>query len=182
MNIPVITDSNIEVFASDFPKCLATFGGKKVGFWELPTKEIERIAKVALSDKSAMKTFKEEGITDQNQIVETWAWCNLGRFDVIPDIETKTGKLNLEFHNCGRRDKCPYEYRRCKRVNANGELLTPRETIYLRYSAMGLPDKQIAERMNLKPKSMISLAQRVRGKIGVVNRAGLASWAIRVML
>lgn len=182
MNIPGLTDCNVEIFASDYPRCIATYGGRRIGFWELPNREIDRIRALAFADKTAMKTFREEGITDPDEITESWAWCNLGRFDTIPDIETRTGRVNLEFHNCGRRGKCKFEFRRCKRVRTSNDSLTPRETIYVQLTAYGLSDREIASRMNQKPNSMISLAQRVREKVGVDSRAGLASWATRVML
>jgi DNA-binding CsgD family transcriptional regulator len=182
MNIPGITDSNIEIFASDYPRSKALFKGRVVGFWELPKRAIDLITKQALTDREAMKTFREEGIRSEKLMVEIWVWCNLGRFDSIPDFETRNGRVNLEYHECGRRGKCPWEFRRCKRLRTQTDTLTPRETDYLKQTAKGFTDNQIAERMNLKPKSMISLARRVREKVGVSNRAGLASWAIRTML
>lgn len=182
MNIPGITDSNVEIFAVEYPKCMATYNGKKVGFWELPSRVLSRIESLVRGDKEALKTFKEEGVTDWNVIVETWSWCNFGRFDAIPDVETETGKVNLEHHNCGCRGKCPWEFRRCKRLSVNGEVLRPREIRYLMFLTNGLSDRDIAKRMNQKPSSMISLARDVREKLRVKNRAGLTSWAARMML
>lgn len=182
MNIPGITDSNIEIFASDYPKCKAMYQGHRVDFWKLPKRVVERISRIALSDREAMKTFREEGIRSESLKVEIWVWCNLGRFDSIPDFETRNGRVNMEYHECGRRGKCPWEFRRCKRLKTQTDILTPRETDYLKGTANGLTDNEIAARMNLKPKSMISLARRVREKVGVSNRAGLASWAMRTML
>lgn len=182
MNIPGITDHNIEIFATEYPKCKAMYLGHRVDFWDLPQKVVERITQQVLSDREAMKTFREEGITSERLMVELWVWCNLGRFDTIPDFEVTSGRVNLEYHNCGKRGKCPWEFRRCKRVKTETDTLTPRETDYLKQTARGFTDTEIASRMNLKPKSMISLARRVREKVGVSNRAGLASWAMRTML
>jgi DNA-binding CsgD family transcriptional regulator len=182
MNIPGITDSNVEIFAVEYPKCMATYNGGKVGFWELPSGIISCVEDMVWKDKEALMTFKEEGVTDWRVIVETWAWCNLGRFDVIPDVETETGCINLEHHNCGCRGKCPWEFRRCKRLTVNGEILRPREIKYLMLLTDGLSDRDIAKEMNQKPSSMISLARDVRDKLRVKNRAGLTSWAVRMMI
>ena len=182
MNIPGITDSNIEIFAAKYPLCNAFYKGQLVHFWELPKKFTDRITDIVLSDREAMKTFKEEGIQSERLMVEIWVWCNLGRFDNIPDLETETGRVNTEYHDCGKRGKFPFEFRRCKLLKTETDTLTPREADYLKETARGLTDREIARRMNLKPKSMISLARRVREKVGVSNRAGLASWAVRMML
>lgn len=182
MNIPGITDNNIEIFASDYPECKAMHKGHMVRFWDLPERTLDRLTGMALSDREAMRTFREEGIKSEKLMVEIWVWCNLGRFDYIPDFETNNGRVNLEYHDCGRRGKCPWEFRRCKRLKTQTDTLTPRETDYLKQTAKGFTDNEIAERMNLKPNSMISLARRVREKVGVSNRAGLASWAMRTML
>lgn len=182
MNIPGLTDENVEIYAMEHPKCEAAYGGKRIGLWDLPEFIIDMIRREAFSDKVAMKTFREEGITDKNVILEMWAWCNLGRYDLVPDVVVKTGKINKEYHDCGKRDKCPLEFRRCSRISVDGERITPRETKYIRYVANGYSNKEIASKMHQQASSMISLGQNVKSKLKVPNNAAVAAFVMKSML
>lgn len=172
-----LIDENVEIFATPtYGKCMATFNGKVVGFWDIPEEVISGIEDEALADKKAMATFKEDGITDLKAITEAWAWCNLGRYDKVADYNTSSGSIKKEYHDCGRRGKCPHEFKRCSKVQVDDGFLTARETECVIHMARGFADKEIAERMGLQEVSMISLCQRVREEIGARNRVDVAIW------
>jgi len=174
-----LVDANVEIFATEiYGKCKATFQGKVVEFWDLPSEITSSIEDEALADKKAMATFKEDGVTELRTIVESWAWCNLGRYDSTPDYTTTTGEVRREFYDCGRRGKCANEFRRCSKIVVGDTYLTARETECARLMAQGLADKEIADEMGLQEVSMISLSQRVREKIGARNRVDVAVWAM----
>lgn len=98
-----LVDDNAEIFATaTYGKCKATFQGSVVGFWDMPSEITSAIEDEALADKKAMATFREDGITDLTVITESWAWCNLGRFDNVPDLTTNTGEVKREYHDCGK--------------------------------------------------------------------------------
>lgn len=175
-----LVDDHVEIFAtSDYGKCEATFQGMVVKFWSLPSDITSSIEDEALADKKAMATFKEDGITDLKVITERWAWCNLGRFDNTADINTASGRISKEYHSCGKRGKCPHEFKRCSKVPVADGFLTARETECAILMAQGLADKEIADKMGLQEVSMISLCQRVREKIGARNRVDVAIWATK---
>lgn len=63
-----------------------------------------------------------------------------------------------------------------------GARLTSREAQILRHIAHGLPDKEIAERLQLSVRTVENHAARMRKKLSVGNRAALVRFAFRAHL
>lgn len=176
-----LIDQNCEIFATpEKGKCKATYQGKVIDFWELPGEILECIEDEALSDKKALATFKDDKVTDIHIITEQWAWCNLGRFDSVPDFSADSGIVQKEFFDCGLRGKCLHEFKRCKKIIVGDTYLTARETECVRFIGQGLSDKEIADKMGLVEVSMISLVQRVREKLRLRNKAEVAAFAVKM--
>jgi DNA-binding NarL/FixJ family response regulator len=63
--------------------------------------------------------------------------------------------------------------------STNTTALTPREEDVLRYLAMGLPNKEIAQKLFISDGTVKSHVEHILGKLGVSDRTQAVVWAIR---
>jgi two-component system capsular synthesis response regulator RcsB len=56
--------------------------------------------------------------------------------------------------------------------------LTPREFEVLKLVALGLPDKEIAQRLGTRPKTIDTHKLNAMGKLGLPSRVLVTHWAI----
>lgn len=61
-------------------------------------------------------------------------------------------------------------------------VLSPREELTLSYIARGFTHAQTATRMNIRPATVDSYIERIRGKLGLGNKADLTRMAIELNL
>lgn len=173
MNLPaglLPEDCNIELFADpeNFGKCYWLQYGQTRPFHELPVQVIVALYHELFIDKKAVKGLKSMGITKDNEMVEQYNFCNRGKLDSKPDI-TPSGKLNKEYFDCGRRDRCVGEGKVCGMAG-----LTSREKQCVVLNARGLDYKQIKSEMGFKSQPAVnSLMSRCRGKLDARNKTEL---------
>ncbi len=68
---------------------------------------------------------------------------------------------------------------RTSRVHTDGPMgLTARESEVLGLLTQGLPNKSVAKRLGISPKTVSNHLERVYAKLGVTNRAGAAMAAM----
>ena len=64
-------------------------------------------------------------------------------------------------------------------VSGGIDTLSPRELDVLRLLASGMPNKEIAARLNLAPRTAANHVAAVLAKLGVQSRAAAAAFAVR---
>lgn len=173
MNLPaglLPEDCNIELFANpeNFGKCFWLQYGQTKPFHELPIQVIVALYHELYADRKAVKALNGMGITKDNEMLETYNYCNRGKLDVTPDI-TPSGKLNKEFFDCGRHDKCPGDGKVCGKHG-----LTFRERQCLKLNGLGKNYEQIKSEMGFRSVVAVnSLMSRCRSKLGATNKTEL---------
>ena len=82
------SDSNIEIFADpeNFGKCLHVCNGITKLFRELPLAVLDDLRDELFSDTKAISRLRLMGITDRDQMLEQYNYCNRGKLDHVPDI------------------------------------------------------------------------------------------------
>ena len=63
-----------------------------------------------------------------------------------------------------------------RKVQKNGRSLTRRELEVAKFIAKGLSDNDVAAALGISPRTVHSHRDNVLGKLGVQNRAGVATW------
>ena len=182
LNDPILPaglrDAGIEIYHHK-GDLFCVYQGKQYLFEELPEDLHEIIEIQLINDPVALNSLETDmGILDSNEMLRQFVLCNYGGFDMSPDL-TKEGKSELEFWDCGRRGKCPGEGRVCKLPTGPGGALTPRELMVVRWVAKGLPDKLIAQRMDITINSVKTYLCRIRAKIHAYNRIDIMRFAMK---
>ena len=66
-----------------------------------------------------------------------------------------------------------------RKVLKNGRSLTRRELEVAKFIAKGLSDNDVAEALGISPRTVHFHRDNVLGKLGVANRAGVATWVTK---
>ena len=112
--------------------------------------------------------------------VHKYGKCNFGAFDSEADV-TKDGSTTVEYVPCSERGKCPAEGLLCKCLAVENGHLTPTEIQYIKLCAADLPDKQIADIMNISEHTARKHRQNITEKLGseAHSKNGITAFAYR---
>lgn len=176
-----LKDAGLEIYYQNGDiNCL--YLGKQYLFEELPDDVRELIEIQLINDPPAISSLETDmGILDSNEMTRQYVLCNYGGFDMNPDLAAD-GKSEREYWECGRRGKCPGEGKVCKLPKGPGGALTPRELMVVRSVAKGLPDKLIANQLDITINSVKTYLCRIRAKIHAYNRIDIMRFAMKFNL
>ena len=136
----------------------------------------EKIKEQLDADIKAQAALDILGCTEKDERLHQFALCRFGGFDNRPDL-TSDNHYN-EYLDCGKRGSCPVEGRLCKAVKAEHGYLNPRELEFIRLVAQDLPDKQIADAMNISIETAHSHRKNIERKIGCASKNGIVRFAM----
>lgn len=137
--------------------------------------------------KGTVTTFDdasvEVGTALMAHIIDENHFDKLYNEGLLEPIEMMKEYIRRYFANFdGNSDLSPdgfrYEYTGHK-LGLNPANLTNREIEYIKLSALDLPDKIIADRMNVAEFTAKKHRQNAEGKTGCYSKAGLISWAYK---
>jgi DNA-binding CsgD family transcriptional regulator len=170
------SDARIEFFADpqSFGRLYFATRGQVLPFSSLPREVREDLRDELLSDTRALKGLRLMGITQEDQMLEMYNYCNRGRLSTTGDISSE-GKKSKEFFDCGRRERCVGEGKVCNCLTINGSRITHRELECLRLIAQGLSYKSICLEMGFRRETAVaSLIDRLRDKLQCGNQTEIA--------
>lgn len=171
-----LRDANLEVYA--FGNDLwALYNGSESLFFDLPEDVIAVFRDDMLSNEPAMDMLIDLGITDPNDQLRQYVWCNFGGFNLHPDYSN--GRLSPDYWDCGSRGDCPFEGKVCRPFNIGGILVTQRELQFIRLVAIGLADKQIASRLRIAYNTATKHRQNIEHKLGAASKVDIARFALQ---
>ncbi|MFK5856566.1 MAG: helix-turn-helix transcriptional regulator [Bacteroidota bacterium] len=147
-----------------------------VHFTDFEASTLYKLQSLLDDDLIAQVSLDKLEITDPDSKLQKFAICRFGGFDDKPDI-TDTEETN-EYYDCGKRGSCPVEGKLCKHVDAENGYLTPREIHVIKLIAEDLPDKQIADRLNISINTVNTHRRRIAAKIGCDTKVGICRFAI----
>lgn len=169
-------DKNIEFFVhNNCPKAL--YRGQIVLLEHLPENVLLKLHSEMLADKEAMKAICAMNLPEGMAQIGQYVMCRYGGFDGNPDF-AEGKNSNAEYWDCGMRGKCPHEGKLCKLPSAL-TMLTPKEREVIKLTASGIPDKQIADALNMSEKTLPVHKRNIHSKLGIVGKSQLTAYAIQ---
>lgn len=169
-------DEDIEFFVKD-NSAYAMFRFKVIPLNDLPTNILLDLDEVINADEAAKNALQELQIITPEQRREQFIKCRHGAFNNEPDIID--GKIQPgEYWDCGLRGVCKHEGKLCSSVAAENGILTKREIELVRYIAIGLQDKEIADKMGISINTIPPHKKNVFEKIGARSKVDVTVFAI----
>lgn len=120
-----------------------------------------------------------DGKTELNVMLEKYLICRYGALDSTADFNTSKENFTPEYHNCGMRQNCPYEFTLCGRVSIDGVLLTKKEVQIVRLIASGNTDIQTADIAKIAMDTLLTHKKHIYTKLGIHSQAQLTAIAFR---
>jgi DNA-binding CsgD family transcriptional regulator len=170
------SDQSIEFFADPqaWGKLFFMSSGSVHSFTDLPLHVLEDLTDELLSDTRAIKGLLQMNITEECEMVQQYNFCNRGRLSHVPDI-SPSGTKHKQYHDCGRKGKCPGEGKVCSILSINGFQITNRELECLKLIGTGLTYKMICAAMGFRRQTAVnSLIDRLRDKLQCANQVEIA--------
>lgn len=179
MKLPAgLTDKNVEIFEFN-GSAFALYDGAKMHFSELPTDIVTALRNDMLRNTEAMISLTKMGIRDVSEMIEKYLICRYGALDSNADFDTSKENFTPEYHNCGMRQNCPYEFTLCGRVSIDGVLLTKKEVQIVRLIASGNTDIQTADIAKIAMDTLLTHKKHIYTKLGIHSQAQLTAVAFR---
>lgn len=170
-----ITDSNFEFFEKN-GEIFFIQNQKENSFSQVGIDYLYMIREDLEQHPRALKAMVFCGISDWYEQLKRWAICNFGNFDNRADLTTD-GVIVHEHVRCASRGKCEFEGIICLPVNAPNGSITPRELEIIKMICQDLPDKIIADRLNISIHTMCIHRSNIEKKIGCHSKAGIVSFS-----
>lgn len=166
-----LVDQNTELFAVG-TELMGTENGHVTGFRKIDPKKIHLIESEMMRNRPAL-TILKKWCENFAQMVDQYAWCNHGGYDIIPDIDMENKRTHSEYWQCGLRGKCEGEGIVCKAID-----ITRRETEIIKELSSGSPDKQITDRLNISKNTLDTHKKNIYSKLGVHSKTEITRFAM----
>lgn len=101
---------------------------------------------------------------EPNEYFQQWLICNFGGEDRNPDLDLSTKSFFKEYWDCGIKDSCPGFGKGCRKD------LTPRQYEILKLFKQGLPDKLIADQLNISENTVREHRRNIFSKFNCNNK------------
>lgn len=172
-----ILDNRIEFLAHEHQGFAITSGAMLS-----PTQWTEEILSAIEADMDmrpeASESLSHAGIEGRMPRIFQYIKCRYSALDNEPDMIG--GLLQApEYVACKLRGACPYEGKLCEHLKTPNGTITPREIEVLKLIAVGLVDKEIADRLGISPLTVPVHMKNLRAKTGAKNKTELALFALQ---
>jgi DNA-binding CsgD family transcriptional regulator len=169
-----LVDSGVEFFAFR-NEVMCLHNGRTFYFEEIPSFILEIVEQDMMAHPEALRSLADWNIHRHEDMLRQYIYCRFGGFDNDPDIDS-TGKIDhTEYFDCGQRGVCRFEGKLCCTIKAENGNLTKQELEVLK--RVQLPDKQIADELNISVETVSSHWQNIRNKTGRRSKIELAVFA-----
>ncbi|MBB2148839.1 response regulator transcription factor [Pedobacter gandavensis] len=173
-------DNGVEFFAKPGEMDVQCLNLGKVynSFWEFPEwirqKVTDDMNKSPLAIKTLKRHWKSLPVIDYPK---QYTYCKYGGLDTSPDIDVDGNMGHSEFFDCGRRGKCKSEGKLCCVMKVKHGVLTKTEIEIVR--RVVLPDKLIAQELEISSTTVLTHWQNIRRKTGFRTKIELAVFATK---
>lgn len=176
-----LVDKGVEffVYQNDI-RCL--HNGETFTFDNIPNHIIKIIEEDMIKNPKALKALADWDITDPKSQIRQYIICRFGGFDKNPDITADGLVLHSEYHDCGRRGKCPYEGKLCASIQLTNGVLNKREIEILKRIGQGKLDKDICAEMFMAKDTLRYHKDQISEKAGTLGKIALAVLAYQLNL
>jgi DNA-binding CsgD family transcriptional regulator len=182
MKLPAgLSDGNLEIFAlNNLAWCFYNVELMQVS--KLPKDIYEKLIVHMISHKEAVTCLHRMGLTDIDKMLEQFLICRYGAMDGTPDFEKSKENFTPEYHDCGKRGNCPFEFVLCDRVKIKTEkhevFLTRKEIEIVKLIASGLTDIQTADKAGVALNTLLTHKKNIYSKLEINSQAQLTLVAV----
>jgi DNA-binding CsgD family transcriptional regulator len=177
MKLPAgMVDRDFEFFLYQ-GNLMVMHNGKIKSFDTMPAKLKYYLVDILANDPDANLCLDCMNIHDTLERLRQFVLCRFSSFDLVADI-TEGGHMSPEFTLCEKRGRCHYEGTLCLSF-ADTSKLSSRELEVIRFIAQDLPNKLIADKMDISVNTVSTHIQAIQNKIGVHSKYGILSWAFK---
>lgn len=128
-----------------------------------------------INDDARLRAALIDQGLEGDEALRMLARCRFGAFSNTPDLAE--GQSCPEYFNCGDRGRCKYEGRICNNIVAENGVITGREIEIIKLICADLPDKLIADHLQISVNTVITHIAHIREKTAQATRTGVATWA-----
>lgn len=166
MKLPAgIVDHDVEFFQHK-DQLMVLYNGKSYSFERMPAAVKYYLEDILDGDPDAQLCLECMDIRDHMAQLKQFAFCRYSSFDLVADI-TQGGYEHPEFTLCDKRGKCPFEGTLCRSLKSYCNL-SSRELQVIRSMASGLPNKLMADELDISVNTVSTHIQNIANKIGAV--------------
>jgi DNA-binding CsgD family transcriptional regulator len=168
-----LDDKDLEIYRVGKKARAIYNNGMRCDYLQLPY-EIREVFQVELisQPKVCQCLCLKMGITNADEMEETYAACRYGAMNRIADL--KDGKTMAEIPVCGITETCPGFDIVCKAPEGPGGSVSRREFQAMILIAKGKCDKEIADEMNISITTVRTNLARIHEKLHINNRIEIA--------
>jgi len=166
--IPGLENKDLEIFSTP-ENVYFISAGNLYNLQNIPSGLRRRIANII--DDKAREAMAEMGIV-RSLWFEQFCRCRFGRIDSIPDF-AEEGFVNPEMVECERRGRCSSEGKLCLSKLPG---LTRMETRFAMLVKQDLPDKMIADKLQISINTATTHRQNIERKLEVPSKVGIANF------
>jgi DNA-binding CsgD family transcriptional regulator len=172
-----LIDRNYEFFVHNGNLLLLT-DGKISSFDSMPAWLFTYLLSVIESSQEITSALDKLCLKEPMERIRKFVTCRFGSCDDVPDADSR-GNLQDEFFQCAIRGCCPHEGVLCSPIKAPYGYITNRELDVIQLIAEDLPNKLIADELDISITTVGTHIQHIHLKIGCHSNAGVVSWAAR---
>lgn len=170
----LVGDKSTELFGCrETKKVFALSNGKTIAFNELNPEKRALIFEKLLSDDKAIEDLKNYS---QDKAIEQFAFCVYGAADHEPDFDANGNLKEADNFICS--DNCMCLKWASKKITVDGIPLTPKQIEVVQLLASDLPDKAIANELNISESTLNTHKSQLFEKFKVCSKPGLIKKAI----
>jgi DNA-binding CsgD family transcriptional regulator len=174
---PGLENEDLELYAHGL-ELKALYNGEKIDFWKLPNGILDIFRKELFSKKNVVEAMVTMDITDEDEMLYQYCFCNYGGWNRNPDLKV-SGELNTEYWDCGNRGKCKVEGKLCIKLNKEEKNPTRQELEIIKLIALGLADKEIADKLNIHYTTVTTHRAHIEKKLGAASKVDVATFALK---
>jgi DNA-binding CsgD family transcriptional regulator len=168
-----LTDNNIEFFSHN-GELFSVQDGQRYTYPSMPQSHLMFLYKQFAEDPAGRDSVSH--LIDRDKL-KTYSICRFGGCNSIPDASSNLDLLDAsEYYDCGIRGNCPWEGKRCKEIVAEKGIITARQLEIMKLVALGLYNKEIADRLQISENTVANHLSNIFDKLGDRSRVIITSF------
>ena len=176
-----VCDNNDEIFHSN-GEDYAFKGGVRLRYDQFPETLYTKIDNTMALRTKALAALDDMGLKDLHLRRRQFIRCNNSSFDFVPDVCADVHTLNTEYVPCSIRRNCKYEGDLCQGVPVAHGTLSMRELEVMGSIRIGLYDKEICHKLDIRPDTLKTHKRNIQRKLGVERKSAIANSAATMQI
>lgn len=175
-----LIDQNFEFFSHQGNLMLLT-DGKLKSFDSMPAWLFNHLKETIDSSPEISKALDELRLIKPIDRIRKFVTCRFGACDNLPDSD-EHGNFQDEFVPCEKRGLCVHEGILCAPIRAPYGYISTRELEVIQLMAQDLPNKMIADQLDISVCTVSTHIQHIQLKTGCHSKHGVVAWAAQQKL